>query len=151
MQGVPEAMLATLNDKGRPDYFDVLYRQYDSAVASAREQAYAADVVDALAGTEKFASRLGVTLNVPNRKDPYLAAFSKQYNKLPAVTEQGLATREKLLASLRDLSAETDRVSKGQMETHTLRDDLADLRRGIQVLKSILHPDTAPSNATASK
>lgn len=139
MKGVPEAMLATLTGGQRPDYYKVLYTQYDKAVASARQRAYEAGVVDGLAGADQFTARLGLVLNLPNHSDPYVAAFSRQYQVLPSAAERGLAARDQLIDSLKALSAETDQVIQMQTASPTLREDLADLRQTIKTFNDIAH------------
>ena len=145
MQGVPEALLATLTNDARPEFFQTEYREYDQKSGEARDQAYKFQTVDALDGVDKFTARLGLKLVVTNPSDPYFAAFSKRYIDRVQVSETGKQAYDQLVVSLKNLSAETHNLATSGQQVPTFRDDLSDLKDLIATLKTIAHPESSAS------
>ena len=145
MQGVPEALLATLTNDARPEFFQTVYREYDQKSGEARDQAYKFQTVDALDGVDKFTARLGLKLVVTNPSDPYFAAFSKRYIDRVQVSETGKQAYDQLVVSLKNLSAETHNLATSGQQVPTFRDDISDLKDLIATLKTIAHPESSAS------
>jgi hypothetical protein len=150
MEGVPQALLDTLEHDARPDYFTTVYQQYDLQVARSRKLAVEGQIVDAVATMDKTATRLGVVLHVANRSDPYLATFSNRYGT-PTVAAKGLEARSKLITALKNLDAESRDLLATRSRTPTAKEDLADLREAVQVIKAIAHPEPASQPSATTK
>lgn len=141
LRNVPDTLRAVLEDDANARFLAEFYRLYDQKVSDIRDMAYQRELVDATVGTEHFVARLGFALNLPNRNDPFFAAFARKYIKPRSVAEAGIEGREKLVEALKDLAAETNNVINIRGTVQSRQEDLADLRNIIKTIKGVVHPE----------
>ena len=137
LQKVPDALAQTLLD-GADDY-DSAYEVRDHKLNQAVQMAFRAQTGDATPALAQYFGKLDLQLSGDQAQGPYLAAFAASLSRTPLASD-GKQARLKLIATLKDLAAQTAALADPNSQPRSLMGAIDDLDGLLDDISHILRP-----------